>query len=129
KLPRLAGVVDRRALRQDLAGLRLEEVERLVKRHRRRDHALNANGIELLKLLQIARFRRRLQAGKRRQRYETIVRTGDVNLLELTRRQLVGARHLRDDLVAPAVNAESVDVIRADERRQVAPRLTQVHPL
>ena len=44
--------------------------QRLIERHRRRNDALDANRVELLELLQLARFRRRLQAGERRQRNE-----------------------------------------------------------
>src|SRR5436190_2213443 len=51
QLARLARVVDREALRQHRLRLRLEKAERLVERHRRRNDALNADGIQLLEFL------------------------------------------------------------------------------
>ncbi len=129
ELPRLACIIDREALRQDLPRLILQKSQRLVERHRRRDDALDADGIQLLELLQIARFRRGPQRGERRQRDEPIVRAGDVDLAELIGRQPLGTHHLRNDLVAASLDAETVDVVGAEERREVAARLAEIDAL
>src|SRR5262249_42754284 len=54
QLPRFAGVVDREALRQDLPRLRFQVAQRLVERYRRWNDALDADRVQLLKLLQLA---------------------------------------------------------------------------
>ena len=79
ELPRLAGVVDREALRQDRPRLVFEEPQRLIERHRRRNHALDAHGVELLELLQLARLGGGPSGGERRQRDELVVGAGDVH--------------------------------------------------
>ena len=50
-----------------------EKAQRLVERHRRRDDALDADGVQLLELLQLARLGRRLAARERRQRHQLVV--------------------------------------------------------
>src|SRR5215469_8836704 len=64
KLPGLTGIVNGEALGQDLTGLILEERQRLVERHGRRNYALNPHRIELLKFIQRPGLGRSLQAGK-----------------------------------------------------------------
>ena len=54
---------------------------------------------------------------------------GDVDVLELVRRQALAALDLRDDLVAAPLDAEAVDVVAAEQRREVAARLAQVDAL
>ena len=103
--------------------------QRLIERNRRRDHALDAHGIELLKLLQLPRLGRRPQAGERRQRNELVVRSGDVHLRQLIGRQPLRALDLRNDLVAPALDAEPVDVVPAEQRRKIRAGLPQVDAL
>src|SRR4029077_13123396 len=94
QLARLARVVDGEALRQVRLRLGLEEAERLVQRHRRRNDALNADRIELLELLQLPRFGGRAQRSERRQRDELVLGPGDVDLRQLIRGQAFHARHL-----------------------------------
>src|SRR5207247_10074770 len=73
ELARLAGVVHSEALGQGCLGLVFQVCQRLIKWHRRRNHALNTHSIELLELVQRARLGRRLQAGKSRERHELVV--------------------------------------------------------
>ena len=56
QLARLARVVDREALRQDRPGLRFQEGQRLIERHRRGNDTLDAHGVELLEFLQLPRL-------------------------------------------------------------------------
>ena len=57
ELPRLAGVIDGEALRQNLFGFVFEHLERHIERHAGRDGALDLGGIELLEPVQFARLR------------------------------------------------------------------------
>ena len=70
-----------------------------------------------------------LQRRERRQRHQLVVRAGDVDLRELIRRQPLGALDLRDHLVAAALDAEAVDVVAAEQRRQIAAGLAQIDAL
>ena len=70
-------------------------------------------------------FKRR----ERRERHELAVRPGDVDLRELIRRQPLGALDLRDHLVAAPLDAEPVDVVAAEQRREIAAGLAQVDAL
>src|SRR5205814_1861037 len=99
ELARLAGIVDRIAARERLAGFVLEVLERIVERDARRESALDADGVELLEAFEIARLGRRLQRREGRQRHELPAAAGDVDLRELVGRQPVGALYERDDLV------------------------------
>src|SRR5947209_7342566 len=78
KLPRFGGIVDRETLRQNLPGFILEKSESLIERDLRRNDALYAHRIQLLKLLQLSRFGGCLQAGERGQRYQLVFRSRDV---------------------------------------------------
>ena len=49
-------------------------------------------------------------------------RSGDVDLRELIRRQPLRALDLRNHLVAAPLDAEAVDVVAAEQRRQIAAR-------
>src|SRR5437667_90497 len=69
----VAAVVHSEALGQGCLGLVFQVCQRLIKWHRRRNHALNTHSIELLELVQRARLGRRLQAGKSRERHELVV--------------------------------------------------------
>ena len=112
-----------------LLRLVFEEAQRLVERDRRRNHALDAHGVELLELLQLARLGGRPQAGEGRQRHELVARSRDVDLRQLIGRQALGALDLRNHLVAPALDAEPVDVVAAEQRRQILAGLAQVDAL
>ena len=48
---------------------------------------------------------------------------------ELIRRQPLAALHLRDDLVAAALDAEAIDVVAAEERGEIAAGLGHVDAL
>jgi len=52
-----------------------------------------------------------------------------VDLLELVGGEPLGPLDLRDDLVAPPLDAEAVDVVAAEQGREVLSRLAQVDPL
>ena len=95
----------------------------------RRDHALDAHRVELLEALQLARLGRRLERGEGRERHQLALRARDVDLRELVRRQALAALDLRDHLVAAALDAEAVDVVAAQHRREVAAGLAQVDAL
>src|SRR5207248_390582 len=98
----------------------LQNFQALVERDARHEQTLDADGVELLESLQLARLHRRLQRRERRQRYQLAARTADVHLGELIRRQALAALDLRNDLVAAPLDAEAVDVIAAEENGEVA---------
>src|SRR5262249_44316959 len=50
-------------------------------------------------------------------------------MLKLVGRQALHALHLRNDFVAPALNAEPVDIVSTQKRRKILPRLAQIHTL
>ena len=129
ELPRLPRVVNREALGQGGAGFLFEEAQRLIERDGRRDDALDADGIQLLELLQFTRLGGRSQAGKRRERNQLVIGPGDVHLLQLICRQTLVAFELWNHLVAAALDAEPVDVIAAHQCRQIESRLSQVDAL
>src|SRR5262249_18538230 len=106
-----ACVVDRDPLRNDFSCFAFEKTQRLIERHGGRNDALNSDGIQLLELSQVARLGCRFQTRERRERYQAVMRTADIDLLELTRRQPVGRIDLRNDLLAAPLDAETVDVI------------------
>ena len=56
-------------------------------------------------------------------------RSGDVDLRQLIGRQPLGALDLRNDLVAASLDAEAVDVVAAEQRRQIAAGLAQIDAL
>src|SRR6266511_4130443 len=99
KLARLARVVHGEPLRQAARRLVLEEFERFVERDARRDDALDANGVQLLKPLQLPRLGGVLERREGRKRNQLSAGPGDVDLLELVRRQAFRALDLGDDLV------------------------------
>ena len=115
ELARLAGVIDRETLRQDGSGFVFEEAQRPVERNRRWDHTLNAHRIELLEFFQLPGLGGGPQACERRQRHELVARSRDVHLRELIGGEPLGALHLRNDLVAPALNTEPVDIVAAEQ--------------
>ena len=115
ELARLAGVIDREALRQDGPGFVFEQAQRPIERHRRRDHSLHPHGVELLELLQLARLGGRPQTRERRQRHELVAGSRDVNLRQLIGRETLGTLDLRNHLVAAALNAEAVDIVAAEQ--------------
>ena len=129
QLARLTGVIDRETLGQRLRRLGLEIVERLVQRHARRDDALDANGVELLEPLQLARLGRRLQRGEGRKRHQPPLGPRHVDVFQLIRGEALAALHLGDHLVASPLDAEAVDVIPAQEGGQVAPGLAHLDSL
>ena len=128
-MPRLARVIDGEALRQHGAGFRFEEAQRLVERDRGRDHTLDAHGIELLEFLQLPWLSGGLEGGKGREGNELVIGAGDVDLRELIGSQALGAFDLRDHLVAAALDAEPVDVVSAEHRREIQTGLAQIDPL
>ena len=56
-------------------------------------------------------------------------RARDVQVRQLIRRQPLGALHLRDHLVAAPLVAEPVDVVAAEQRRQIQAGLAQADSL
>src|SRR6266446_3580176 len=129
KLARLARVVHSEALRQDSLGLVFQETQRFVERHIRRNHSLNGHGVELLKFFQFARLSRRLQRGEGGEWDEFVVRSFDVDLLELIGRQTLGALDLWNDFVTPPLNAEAIYIIPAQHGGEILAGLGQVHSL
>ena len=105
------------------------KLQRLVERNRRRDHALDAHGIELLELLQLPRLGRGPQLANVDSGTSLSLGAGDVDLRELIGRQPLRALDLRNDLVAPALDAEAVDVVAAEQRRQIRAGLAEVDAL
>ena len=128
-MARLAGVVHSEALRQDSLGLVFQETQRFVERHIRRDHSLNGHGVELLEFLQLARLGCVLQGCEGGQRDEFVVGSLDVDLFELIGRQTLRALDLRNDLVAPALDAEAIHIIPAQHGGKILTGLGQVHSL
>ncbi len=128
ELAGLAGVIDREAARQ---GLRLvfDELQRGVERDTGRVGALDADGVELLEALQLARLRRGGERGKGRKRNELPTAACDVDLRQLIGCQPVAATDERNDLVAPPLDAEAVHVVSAEQRREVASGLGQIDAL
>src|SRR5262245_19921526 len=94
----------------------LEKPERLVEWNLWWDHALNAHGVKLLELFQLARLSRRTKAGEGRQWHQAVCRSRDVHLRKLIGRQTLCAFNLRNHLVTSPLDAEAVDVVPADER-------------
>ena len=115
---------------QNVARLGLEKTERPVERNCRRDQALDAHGIQLLKFLQLAGLRCGLERGECGQRNEPVLGpTRNVHVAELIRGQPRRALHLRNDFVAASLNAEAVHVVASEQRRQVASGLAEIHSL
>src|SRR5581483_3499471 len=129
QLARLTRVIEREALRKRLVRLVFKEAQRLVERNVRRDHTLNAHRVELLKFLELARFSRSAQPGNRRQRHEFALRCRDVDVGQLIGRQAFYTPNLGNDFIAPALDAEAIHVVAAEQHRQVAACLAQVYPL
>ncbi len=117
ELARLARVVDARAGGQDLLGLLLEHLEARVERPR--GDARDLDRVELLEAVQGARLDAFLDGRDRAERDELPVRAGDVDLAELRRGQARRALDLRDHLVAAAVDAEAIDEVAAEHRREI----------
>src|SRR4029450_8255010 len=53
----------------------------------------------------------------------------DVDLRQLVGRQPLGALDLRNDLVAASLDAEAIDVVAAEQDRQIAPGLAEIDTL
>src|SRR4029079_381155 len=126
KLSRLAPVVPRESPRHNLLCFVFEESQRLVQWNLWRNDALNADGIHLLKFLQLARLNCRAQSRERGQRDQLVVGSRDVHLRKLIRRQALCALDLRDHLVTPALNAEPVYVVPADQGRKILTGFSQI---
>ena len=121
QLPRLAGVVDREALGQD----------RRPPRSRGHFRALSSEtpggmtpwmrtAFSCWKRFRSRGCGRRLEGRERRERHELAAGAGHVDVCELVGREALGALDLRDDLVAAALDAEAIDVVAAEHRREVA---------
>ncbi len=116
ELARLTRIVDREALWKGGAGFVFQERQRLIEGNRGRNHPLYAHRVELLEFLQLTRLGGGLQAGEGGERDKFVVGPRNVHLLELVGRQAIRPLHLRNHLVAAPLDAESVDVISADQR-------------
>ena len=126
ELPRLAGVINLVALRQNFLRLAIHEVEHLAERTRR--HAAQFDGVELLEAVQRTRPSLFLQRGERAERHQFIVGPLDVRAFQLTRIQARIALQERNHLVAQTVETEPVHEISADERREVSAHRAHVQP-
>src|SRR6185503_5844122 len=51
------------------------------------------------------------------------------NVFQLVGRQAIDSLHLRNDLIAPALNTEAVDVVSAEQGGKIRARLAQVNTL
>ena len=85
--------------------------------------------VELLEFLQLARLGRGFQGGEGGQRNQLVVGSGDVDLLQLIGSQTFFALDLRNHFVAPALDAEAVDVVPAEHGGKILARLGKVHSL
>jgi len=85
--------------------------------------------IELLEFVQLPRLGGVLQGREGGQRDQLVVRAGDVDLLQLISVQALRAFDLRNDFIAPALDAETVDIVTAEHSGKILSRLCQVHPL
>ena len=127
ELPRLAGVIDRVAFRQDFRGFGFEHLERLIERDAGRNRTLDFCGVQLLEAVQRARLARFFHAREGGQLHEFAAGAGDVKILELFGIQPLGAPDLRDDFVAAALDAEAVYKIAAEHGAEISADLLQVH--
>ena len=90
---------------------------------------MNRHRVELLEFVQLPRLGSGLQRGEGGQRNEFVVRSGDVDLLQLIGGQTVRAFDLRNDFVAPALDAEAIDVVAAEHGGKILAGLGQVDSL
>ena len=130
ELARFARVVDREALRQDLPRLVFEKAaapDRAAPAAESRPGCARRSAAGTSS----ARAARSSSSGWRTSTAGRAGRrgAGDVDLLELIGRQPLGAHHLRNDLVAASLDAEPVDVVGAEQRRQIAAGLAQIDAL
>ena len=123
ELPRLAGVVDLVSLGQDLRRLVLEERQAVVERGR---HAADLHRVQLLEPVERARHHRVLDGGDGGELHQLPVRPGDVDVVQLLGVEPLHPEELRDDLVAPALDAEAVDEVAAQRGAHVLADLLEV---
>ena len=104
--------------------------ERLVERHPRRLQALDAHRVQLLEALELPRLASR-SAGWRTSRAGTSLPPAPVTWISesCSGGQPLAALELRDHLVAAPLDAEAVDVVPAQEGREVPPDPAQVDSL
>ena len=109
---------------QERLRLLLEEGDRLPHADARHRHGGEGRGVQLVVLAEGVRLGRGRDGDDRRQRYRLAARGRDVVLRQHVGRQALRARHLRDHLVGAPAEAEAVDVVLAQQRRQrIADRL------
>ena len=101
-----------------LDGRRLEEVDGLAHRAAGKRHARQGRGVELLEARQRVGLHGLADGGDARQRHQRAGGGAHLIALQPFGGQPEIARHLRDDLVAAAVEIEAVDVVAAQQRRQ-----------
>src|SRR4029453_2012123 len=96
ELPRLAGVIDRVAGRQNFARSAFEHLESVIQLG---GHAGEFDGVELLEAVERARHGAVANRGDRAESYKLVAGTGHVDVLQLIRVEPPGARDLRDYFV------------------------------
>ena len=126
QLAGFAGVIQLVTFRQDFARRRFQGFQRLVQRAD--GHAAEGDGVELLKAVERARRGFLLQRREGAHRHQLPVRPLHIIVLQLAGIQALDAFELRNDLVAAAGKVEAVDVIAADQRRQVRAHRRHVQP-
>ena len=97
QLARFAGVIDDVTFRQNFVRLVLQKLQRSIERTGR--NAADRDRVELLHPIERTRDGFVLDRRDRAQRDELVVRTGDVNVLQLFRIQPIDAFDLRDHFV------------------------------
>ena len=123
ELPRLAGVIDAVTRRQNARGGVFQNAKPTIERAR--SDAGDLDRVELLEARQRARLDAFAQRRDRAERHERPVRTGDVNVVQLLGGEPTGPLYLRDDLVASTRDAEAVDEVAADHRREIGAHLLE----
>ena len=105
-------------MRHDLGGLLLQEGDALADRPTGERHALQHGGVQLLEGGEPVGLHRLRDFGEGRERHHLPVRRAHAVAQNLVNRRTLGARHLRDHLVAAAIDGEAVDIVAAQERGQ-----------
>ena len=105
---------------QVLGRLRLQEVERLAHGAAGERHARQGGRVELLEGGQRVGLHRLLDGDDARQRHQRAGAGAHLVALQPVGGEPEVARHLRDHLVAAAVEVEPVDEVAAEQRRQRA---------
>ncbi len=91
-------------------------------------HAGNLDRVELLEPVQRAGLDPLAHGRNGAERHELPIRPGHVDVLQLVDGEPPGALDLRNDLVASAVDVESVDEVAAEHRRQIGAYLLHAEP-